>query len=92
MSVSFHVTIRGETFSGMVTVDLSTGKVTGKLRQTLTSESGQRLAVFIFRRSLGRSDSAISMHIKLLDARGETDEVWHAVVSLNGTVLHLHPQ
>lgn len=92
MSVSFSVTIRGETFHVSVTVNLSAGEVVGGLKQMFTSEGGQRRAVFIFRRGLGYSDSAISMHIKLLNAQGETEEVWHAVVSLSGTILHLHPR
>lgn len=92
MTVSFSLTLRGETFSVAVAIDPANGQVVGSLRRLYTSESGQRRAVFIFRRGLGRTDSSISMHIKLLNAAGETEEVWHAVVSLSGAVIHLHVQ
>lgn len=92
MRVSFSIPIRGETFHITVRVDLSTSQVIGDLKRVLTSESGQRWAMFIFLRHLGRSDSALSMHIKLLDDTGDTEEVWHAVVSLSGQVLHMHQQ
>ncbi len=92
MSISFRVTIRDETFHVSISVNLSAGEVVGELKQTFTSESGRRRAAFIFRRGLGYSDCAISMHIKLLNAQGETEEVWHAVVGLSGAILHLHPR
>jgi len=37
-------------------------------------------------------DSAISMHVKLLNTEGQTETVWHVVVDLQGNVLHLHSQ
>jgi hypothetical protein len=90
--VSFDITIHGENFRVALVADLSAGQVVGKLRRLITSDSGQRQAIFVFRRGLGRSDSSISMHIKLLDATGETEEVWHAVVTLSGEVIYLHPR
>jgi hypothetical protein len=41
---------------------------------------------------LQRFNSDISIHIKLLSALGQTEEVWHAVTSPWGQVIHLHQQ
>jgi hypothetical protein len=92
MRVSFSVSIEGETFSQSVEVDLLAKAVVGDLISQVSSRSGKRLAVFVFRRQLGRLDLAISMHVKLLNTEGQTETVWHVIVDLQGNVLHLHSQ
>jgi hypothetical protein len=90
VKVSFSVAIRQKTYKVTVTTDLSAAKIMGNLRQAITSECGRQGAIFIFRRGLQRFNSDISIHIKLLSALGQTEEVWHAVASPWGQVIHLH--
>ena len=90
VEINFTLTINDETFDCSITIDLSRSAVVGALKQMFTSRSGQALAMFMFRRGLGATDSAISLMIKLLNDDGSTDEVWHAVVDLAGEVIHQH--